>query len=343
MKIIKILSFTLLLTSCMKGKKVDMVFHNANITTLSDNNKTGEAMAIKNGKIIEIGPERQILNKYRADEITDVGGKEIVPTFTDCLAQIEKQINSNYLKEYELKYLQQGITKIHVHNVSYLQLKRLEEFRNKMELEWFINLEPSKENIDFIRKYKKNINSNFHIQGFTITNQKLDQIQEIGVISKNKRLQIGIDLFLAQQNIPSILNLLTEYNKDHRWFVFNLSKIDKPLLQQIQTQNLMFCQQAGEIKLNSIYGFGSNSNNTNIYQQLLKFTTKNNIDYISSLKSLSNWSSYLSFTENKSGSLSNGKDANFTILETSISSSSTFENIYSNSSYRKGKKIYSME
>ncbi len=327
----------------MKGKKVDKIFHNANIITLSDNNKFGEAIAIKNGKIKEIGPERQILNKYRADETIDVGGKEILPTFTDCAAHLDSSLNNNYLSKFELNYLQQGITKIHVHNINYSQLLKLDKFKNKMELEWYINVEPSKENIEFIRKNKQQLNSNFHIQGFTITNQNLFQINEIVVISKNKHLQIGIDLNLAQQNISSILKLLQDYNQDHRWFVFNLSKINKSTFEQIQKQNLFFCHKEGETKLNSMYCFGSNIDNFSIYKQLKTFVTKNNLEYIKSLKSISNWASYLSFSENINGSLSKGKDANFTILETPISTNPTLENIYSNSTYIKGKKIYSME
>ncbi|MBM3441045.1 MAG: amidohydrolase family protein, partial [Bacteroidetes bacterium] len=43
-----------------------------------------EAIAIRGGKIIEVGPERQILNKYRSDETIDAQGKEIYPGFTDA-------------------------------------------------------------------------------------------------------------------------------------------------------------------------------------------------------------------------------------------------------------------
>ena len=90
-----ILCLCVLLTSCMKGKKVDQLFHNASIICLDDNNTTGEAMAIKNGKIVEIGPERQILNKYRSEETIDVEGREIVPTFSDCNIQLNTTIKLN--------------------------------------------------------------------------------------------------------------------------------------------------------------------------------------------------------------------------------------------------------
>ncbi len=68
----------------MKGEKADLVIHNAIIYSMDDNNKVYEAIAIKDGKILELGPERQILNKYRADETIDGEGKEIYPGFTDA-------------------------------------------------------------------------------------------------------------------------------------------------------------------------------------------------------------------------------------------------------------------
>ena len=65
------------LSSCMKGIKVDMFIHNARIHTMDDLNTVEEAIAIRDGKIIEVGPERQILNKYRFDESIDAQGKDL--------------------------------------------------------------------------------------------------------------------------------------------------------------------------------------------------------------------------------------------------------------------------
>lgn len=80
--------YLLILTSCFKGKRVDLIVHNAKIHTIDENNTEGQAMAIKNGKIIEIGPERQILNKYTAEEEIDAGGKDVYPGFTDAHAHL---------------------------------------------------------------------------------------------------------------------------------------------------------------------------------------------------------------------------------------------------------------
>ncbi|MBI1838622.1 MAG: amidohydrolase [Flavobacteriia bacterium] len=78
----------LLFSSCFKGKHVELIVHNAQIHTIDEANHIYDAMAIKNGKIIEVGPERQILNKYSSDQEIDAGGKDIFPGFTDAHGHI---------------------------------------------------------------------------------------------------------------------------------------------------------------------------------------------------------------------------------------------------------------
>jgi predicted amidohydrolase YtcJ len=73
-----------LLQSCYKGQAVDMIVHNARIHDIIDTTIVHDAMAIRDGKIIEVGPERQILNKYSAEEEIDAEGKDVFPGFTDA-------------------------------------------------------------------------------------------------------------------------------------------------------------------------------------------------------------------------------------------------------------------
>lgn len=75
-------------SSCYKGKNVDLVIHNARIHSLNETNATFEAMAIKDGKIVEVGPERQILNKYSSEEEIDAGGRDIYPGLTDAHCEL---------------------------------------------------------------------------------------------------------------------------------------------------------------------------------------------------------------------------------------------------------------
>lgn len=85
------------LTSCFKGKHVDLIIHNAQVHTLNEQNSIQDAIAIKDGEIVEVGPERQILNKYTSDEDIDAGGKDIYPGFTDAhghiLSLVQQKLN----------------------------------------------------------------------------------------------------------------------------------------------------------------------------------------------------------------------------------------------------------
>ena len=69
--------------SCLRSENVDLIIHNAIIFSLDQKNMVYESMAIKNGKIIELGKENQILNKYKAKTKIDLKKKFVFPGFID--------------------------------------------------------------------------------------------------------------------------------------------------------------------------------------------------------------------------------------------------------------------
>lgn len=97
MKTVILLTLLFLLGACYKGKSVDLIVHNGRIHTLDLGNSIHEAMAIKDGKVVEVGPERQILNKYAAEEMLDAQGRDIYPGFTDAhghlLSLMQQRLN----------------------------------------------------------------------------------------------------------------------------------------------------------------------------------------------------------------------------------------------------------
>jgi predicted amidohydrolase YtcJ len=73
------------LYSCTPPKKeADLIIHNAVIYTVDSAFSIQQAMAIKDGKIIETGSNEQILNSYSAKETKDIQGKTIFPGFIDA-------------------------------------------------------------------------------------------------------------------------------------------------------------------------------------------------------------------------------------------------------------------
>ena len=72
------------ITSCrFKNKQADLILHNATIYTVDDAFSTLEAMAIKDGRILALGTEREILNEYDAPQVIDCGKQFIYPGFID--------------------------------------------------------------------------------------------------------------------------------------------------------------------------------------------------------------------------------------------------------------------
>ncbi|MFT5922561.1 MAG: putative amidohydrolase YtcJ, partial [Flavobacteriales bacterium] len=83
----RILVVLLLLTSAGCGfqtEDADLVVHNATIYTVDAGFTIYEAMAIKDGKILELGPERQILNKYNAKSNYDAQKRSVYPGLIDA-------------------------------------------------------------------------------------------------------------------------------------------------------------------------------------------------------------------------------------------------------------------
>ena len=75
---------TTLLTACAyKNKEADLVVRNARIITMDGRDTVATAMAIKDGRILELGAEYQVLNRYRAKKVYDAGTRVIYPGFID--------------------------------------------------------------------------------------------------------------------------------------------------------------------------------------------------------------------------------------------------------------------
>jgi predicted amidohydrolase YtcJ len=65
-------------------KNVDMIIKNAKIYTINKTFDIAEAMAVSNGKILEIGKNEDILKKYKSANIYDLQGKIVFPGFIDA-------------------------------------------------------------------------------------------------------------------------------------------------------------------------------------------------------------------------------------------------------------------
>ncbi len=70
--------------SCKFRQKADLVLHHAKIYTVDEHFTVAEAMAIRDGKIIAIGSNDEILKGYESDVMNDAKGKPVFPGFIDA-------------------------------------------------------------------------------------------------------------------------------------------------------------------------------------------------------------------------------------------------------------------
>lgn len=80
-----IATMILSLYACKTNKQeVDLLIKNSTIYTVDDSFRVVEAIAIKDGKIIEVGSSAELENKYSAKKTIDAEGKFIYPGFNDA-------------------------------------------------------------------------------------------------------------------------------------------------------------------------------------------------------------------------------------------------------------------
>lgn len=74
----------IMISSCKKMQEVDLIVHHGHIYSVDSSFSKSEAMAIKNGKIIDIGSNEQIKQQYWAEETLDLNEGYVYPGFIDA-------------------------------------------------------------------------------------------------------------------------------------------------------------------------------------------------------------------------------------------------------------------
>ncbi|MEO9530932.1 MAG: amidohydrolase [Crocinitomicaceae bacterium] len=113
-----------LLSSCYQGETADLIIHNATIYSCDEEFTIYEAMAIKDGKILQMGPEREILNGYDCDQVIDLQKAPVYPGFHDAHCHFEGYART--LSEVDLN----GSTSFEE------VVSRLEDFNKTNEFDW---------------------------------------------------------------------------------------------------------------------------------------------------------------------------------------------------------------
>lgn len=78
-----VIGFTLFSCSGLQKERVDILIHNATIYTVDEAFSKEEALAIRDGVIVAIGPEHEIMNKFQSDEVINAQQQFVYPGFID--------------------------------------------------------------------------------------------------------------------------------------------------------------------------------------------------------------------------------------------------------------------
>ncbi|QXP72611.1 amidohydrolase [Tenacibaculum sp. AHE15PA] len=82
-KSLLIIAVSIAITSCKQQEKVDTIVINSNTYTVNSNFDKAESFAIKDGKFIAIGTNKEIQDKYTSSKTIDAENKAIYPGFID--------------------------------------------------------------------------------------------------------------------------------------------------------------------------------------------------------------------------------------------------------------------
>ena len=74
------------LFSCHSRKQADLIVHDGLVYTVDSSFSTAEAFAVKDGKILAVGKDKDILDAYSAGQMVDAGGRPVYPGFIDAHA-----------------------------------------------------------------------------------------------------------------------------------------------------------------------------------------------------------------------------------------------------------------
>jgi len=75
-----------LLSACHSRQSADLIVHNGLVYTVDSGFSRAEAFAVKDGKILAVGKEKDIMDGYTAARTVDAEGRPVYPGFIDAHA-----------------------------------------------------------------------------------------------------------------------------------------------------------------------------------------------------------------------------------------------------------------
>lgn len=256
------LAVSIILTGCGESQKIDLIVHNAKIYTTNETFAIAEAMAIDKGKIIAIGAENEIKNKYLATEYVDAQKQAVYPGFIDAhchfyhYAAFLQELNLNGTTSFD-----DMITKI----VKYSKTNTYEWILGTGwdQNDWDIKEFPTKERLDEL--FPNTPIYLTRVDGHAaIANQKALDLAKIdinttvngGIIEKKNGKLTGILLDNALEKVKAIIPAKTKQQltnellvAQQKLFEVGLTTIDEAGLDRKQIELIEELHKSNQLKL----------------------------------------------------------------------------------------------
>ncbi len=104
------LSLALFFSGCAKKPMADIIFYHGTILTVDKNMTEAQAIAIKDGKIMAVGNEREILrHRAKTTKLVDLKGKTLMPGFVETHSHpYEKMVIENFTTDIRPAFYRDG-------------------------------------------------------------------------------------------------------------------------------------------------------------------------------------------------------------------------------------------
>jgi len=341
--------FTGLISSCgYKSESSEKLLRNARIITLSDSLPRAQAMAILDGKILKIGAEHEIINKFRTEETIEGKGKL-------CLPGIWAYLDLNQ-EDYSIKanssFFEKGYTQLILFNTEKIDYLKIRENLNPAKPEiakFYFTL--NEENIDFVLSISKEQIP--EILGFNVKDSAFLKQDKLELIREIKEYGLGLRIEMADLDITELLPVLNEIlggQNNLKWSISFRESVNEKALIHMKNLTIVPAFRAPEFsaaelsQINPREPFILELNAaTNFQTQRLFKTTKfsNTKERNRFLNGCIYWPGYLYSDEYSTGSLENGKTADFIIINRNfINSNEDPSGIEIQLCYKKGNLVF---
>jgi hypothetical protein len=230
-----VLLFPAIYSCNFQNREADLIIHNATIYALDVENSLFQAVAVKGGRILELGAERQILNRYKAPKVIDAKKQFVLPAFVGGRVIPTSGLGSDNLKSEILKleelFFARGYSSVSLGGLTKREIDELVKWIDEGEFKIRLNLMPDVRDEENAQLYQKGIvlGESYSIRSFFCEPDKDSGMIDVSVLQqiRNAGFQFhtkSSNDSLIHQALESYIEVLVGTN-DYRWSIGGIQRV----------------------------------------------------------------------------------------------------------------------